>query len=162
MIDFTDKDWIILKDMLGDHMRKPDVTISPNGEPYIYRWHILPKGGPANVYLHVQVRSDPRIEKHDHPWDNTTAMLAGTYDEELDFAPGSRRPAVTFKRKTGDMIFRRAEWSHRLILTSPYAMTLFTTGPKVREWGYWFKDGWHHNRRHNVVENGVSVFKEHL
>ncbi len=168
MIDFADADWEIFTTFLGG-ARKPDKTISPDGDPYLYRWHVTPEHGPANVYLHVQVASDPRIEKHDHPWDNTTVMLAGTYEEELDQDPEGRHPyspngffGGRYKRKAGDMIFRKAEWSHRLILTSPYAMTLFTTGPKIRDWGYWFPDGWHHNKRHNVLVNGVAIFREDM
>ncbi len=38
-----------------------------------------------------------------------------------------------------------------------YTMTIFSTGPKVREWGFWYGDEWHHNQRHVADRDGVSV-----
>lgn len=157
------KDRAMVSQLIGG-LRDPDLTISPDGNPYLYRWNVLPPRGPANVFLHMQVASDPRKELHDHPWDNSTVMLSGSYNEFLD--PDPKRPRSRgpggFVRSTGDVIFRRAEWSHRLILTTPYALTLFSTGPKIRDWGYWFADGWHHNKRHNSLVDGVATFQEEM
>ncbi len=162
MRDFPDNmataDYLKLIDTLGG-WRPPDLTISPNGEPYLYRWHVIPRNADANVYLHVQVSDDPRDELHDHPWSNASVILAGGYIEILDKDPINRR-AHTYIRNPGDVIFRAGPWAHRLMMRAPYTMTLFSTGPKVREWGYWFPDGWHHNERHNVTVNGVATFQE--
>ena len=64
--------------------------------------------------------------------------------------------------REGAVIHRQAEEAHRLLLASPlgYTMTLFSTGPKRREWGFWFPDGWRNQR--DVIENlpdGRSLFK---
>lgn len=150
-------DYHMVLSILGG-CRKPDLSITPNGDPYIYRWHLV-KSPQANVYLHIQVSDDPRDELHDHPWDNTSVILAGGYEEIVNFAPNCGAPAA-FIRKKGDVIFRQAHWAHKLILAAPYTITLFTTGPKIRNWGYWFRDGWHHNNRHNVLVDGVAIFKE--
>lgn len=151
----------IFLDILG-HWRTPDISIMPDGEPYLYRWHVVPRNKHANVYLHIQVSDDPRRELHDHPWDNVSVILAGGYTELLNPYP-EPRPAGMFVRRKGDMIFRRAGWSHRLLMAgNPYTMTLFSTGPHIRDWGYWFPDGWHHNKRHNVDVDGVAVFKEEM
>jgi hypothetical protein len=152
--------------MLKGHPREPDMTISPDGKPYLYRWHILPRSQEVNVYFHVQVGDDPREELHDHPWDNTSVILAGGYEEILDPKPDPfRKPLnpMKFVRSKGDVIFRRSSWAHRLLMAGhPYTMTLFSTGPKIRDWGYWFPDGWHHNLRHNVLVDSVATFKEEM
>ncbi len=165
MRDFPDNmataDYLKLIDTLGG-WRPPDLTISPSGSPYLARWHVIPRNADANVYLHVQVSDDPRDELHDHPWSNVSVILAGGYIELLSQTPSlsnGTNPTV-YVRNPGDTIFREAHWAHRLIMRAPYTMTLFSTGPKVREWGYWFPDGWHHNERHNVTVNGVATFQE--
>ncbi len=61
------------------------------------------------------------------------------------------------------MIFRRAEERHRLLmLPGPrYTMTQFTTGPKIRNWGFWYPDGW--RNASEVTErlpDGRSITKE--
>ena len=146
-------------------LRQPDLVIAPDGEPYLYRWHVIPRSVHANVYFHIQVSDDPERPLHDHPWDNTSVILAGGYDEIIASRPGDfGRYLVTYteRRKEGDVVFRPAEQAHRLLLASPlgYTMTLFSTGPKRREWGFWFPDGWRNQR--DVIENlpdGRSLFK---
>lgn len=123
-----------------DRLANPDVIIAPDGSPYIYRWHVIPRNAAgANVYFHIQVQSDPERPLHDHPWDNVSHLLSGGYVEIIQECPpyGFVREVP---RRAGDVIFRKAEAAHRLILPKgvPYIMSLFTTGPVVREWGFWF------------------------
>ena len=139
--------------------RQPDLIIAPDGEPYLYRWHVIPRNDFGNVYFHIQVADDPERPLHDHPWDNTSVILAGGYDEQLRAAPGHDIRKV----REGDVIHRKAEEPHRLLLASPlgYTMTLFSTGPKRRRWGFWFPDGWRDQAE--VIENlpdGRSIFKD--
>lgn len=122
----------------------PDLVISPDGKPYLYRWHIT-RTPQACVYFHIQIGDDPERPLHDHPWDNFSVILAGGYTEilsEREGPPG--RIVPVFNRKKGDVITRKAGWPHRLLLPAehPYTMTLFSTGPKVREWGFWYPTGW--------------------
>lgn len=119
-------------------MRAPDLVIEPDGVPYIYRWHIIPRNEVANVYLHVQTASDPARPLHDHEYDNQSVILAGGYEEIIQPRPSYGTPARC-TRYVGETIHRRAEEAHRLLLPEgvPYAMSLFTTGPRRREWGFW-------------------------
>lgn len=137
---------------LGIH-RNPDLTIMPLGVPYLYRWRLTPRGLGANVFLHVQCGSDPERPLHDHPWDNQSIILFGGYDEILDascLTHGDEAVKVNaqgdFIRhlRQGSVVHRKAEDAHRLILPSeiPYTISLFTTGPKVREWGFYMPEGW--------------------
>jgi hypothetical protein len=141
--------------------RDPDLVIAPDGNPYLYRWHVTPPKGPANVYLHVQVADDPERPLHDHPWDNTSVILSGGYKEIMSLSAGEPQPksTTTFYRSKGDVIFRRAAWPHRLFLLHgwKYTMTLFTTGPKVREWGFWYPRGWIPYTEVTRVKDGKSV-----
>lgn len=146
----------------------PDLVLAPDGKPYLYRWYLV--GGnttegativthaPAHVMLHVQVQSDPERPFHDHPWDNQSVIVSGRYIERIQSDPPFGA-VEEVERKKGDVIVRAAREAHRLILPEgvPYTMTIFSTGPKVRDWGFWYGDTWHHNRQHVAFRNGVSV-----
>lgn len=156
--------WTLAHRFIGEGsltLREPDLCIAPDGQPYLWRWHIVEHNAEANAYFHIQVADDPERPLHDHPWDNTSVILAGGYDELIS-KPGD--PLVfTRKAREGDVIHRKAEEPHRLLLASPYGytMTLFTTGPKRRRWGFWFKDKWRDQA--DVIVNlpdGRSIFKD--
>ena len=159
----TEEDRATFTSILGSTYHDPDLVIAPDGEPYIYRWHVIPHNDNANVYLHVQVKSDPERPLHDHPWDNQSVILSGGYTEIMGDKWNWAHAAYHVVRKKGDVIQRKAHWSHRLILPEqhPYTMTLFTTGPKVREWGFWMPDGWHSYKEMTELQNGVSILKEY-
>jgi hypothetical protein len=129
------------------HMRDPDEVLAPAGFPYLYRWHLV-RGPEANTYFHIQVANDPKRPLHDHPWDNQSVILAGGYTEMLcenpDAPAAEERQYLECHRKPGDVVWRKASYAHRLLLPegTPYTMTMFSTGPKVREWGFWYPDGW--------------------
>ena len=146
----------IVRDVLGV-VRRPDLTIAPDGNPYLYRWHLV-QAPVANVYLHLQVTSDPERPLHDHPWDNQSVILAGGYWEVFGKEPGHKELRVF--RKAGDVVHRKAAEPHRLVLDKEgphYALTMFTSGPKIREWGFWYPNGWVHNYDVVRTENGVST-----
>lgn len=151
---------------IGSLYRPPDITIAPDGNPYLYRWHVIPRNRDANVYFHVQVASDPERPLHDHPWDNTSYILAGGYDELVEVNPYAQRQI--FRRRPGDIVHRPAEQAHRLILPGDrrYTISLFVTGPTVRNWGFWIPDSrgrpvWIAHEQCTVNHpDGTSVFKE--
>lgn len=166
----SNEDWDTAMTILGGHARKPDVVI---GEPsYLFRWHVVPRNRAANAYLHLQVRSDPDRPLHDHPWDNHSVILAGGYDEVMgqeNFGSGvgtkygQWEPLVTEVRpiRKGQTRWRPAAQPHRLILPEgiDYTLTLFSTGPKVRDWGFWCKDGWRPHEECVVFdERGHSIW----
>lgn len=167
----TPEDREIALDILapsGGLLSHPDLVIIPDGEPYLYRWNLV-RGMRANVYFHIQVRSDPERPLHDHPWDNQSVLLAGGYEELTDFGWTAERHRVgkptdevvvhNMHRKPGDVVWRKAEEAHRLILPEhvPYTISLFSTGPKVRDWGFWYPNGWKHYTDVTRTINGQSV-----
>ena len=143
-----------------DYEDEPDLTIAPDGEPYLYRWHLIPQNKVGNVYFHIQVRSDPERPLHDHPWDNMSNIISGGYTEILNTTPECGQfTEFTRERLPGEVITRRAHWAHRLILPEdvPYTMTLFSTGPKIRDWGFWYPTGWVSHKDLVELHDGVSV-----
>jgi len=139
-LDFSglaEEDTAFVRAALRGRLRDPDLTI---GEPaYLHRWHLVPRNKKANVYLHIQVASDPDRPLHDHPWDNTSVIVSGGYDELIMDLPWPGGYVKTIKRKSGAVVHRQAEQPHRLILPAgtPYTITIFSTGPVVRSWGFW-------------------------
>lgn len=114
----------------------PDFVI---GDNYLRRWWVVPRSKLCNVYLHEILHSDDDRALHDHPWDNTTMLLEGGYIEHT--------PNMWVKRQAGDIIHRKATDAHRLqVPEGGRAVTLFMTGPVVREWGFHCPNGWRHWR----------------
>ena len=56
-------------------------------------------------------------------------------------------PEGVFERKAGDVIARKASDAHRLeIPEGGRAVSIFMTGPVMREWGFHCPQGWRHWR----------------
>lgn len=148
---------------IGSQYRKPDLVITgEDGEPYLYRWWLLQRNSLANVYAHYQVASDPARPLHDHPWDNTSVVLAGGYTEAMNVTPRHGMDFTNlYHRKPGDVIARKAHWAHRLILPKdiPGTLTFFTTGPRIHSWGFWYK-GQHvkHEEWTTFTKDGKSIW----
>ncbi|WP_311271254.1 hypothetical protein [Sphingobium sp. WCS2017Hpa-17] len=114
--------------------REPDFIIGPD---YIRRWWVIPRNKSCNVYLHEILHSDDDRAMHDHPWANTSLLLDGSYIEHT--------PEGAFTRVAGDVIERPAQALHRLeVIPGQRAISLFMTGPTVREWGFACPKGWVH------------------
>ena len=114
--------------------RPPDFVI---GDDYLRRWWVIPRNNFANQYLHDIRRSDDDRAFHDHPWHNTSFLIFGSY---IEHTPDGR-----FVREAGDVIERPAHALHRLeLIPGERAISLFSTGPKVREWGFDCPHGWVH------------------
>lgn len=66
-------------------------------------------------------------------------MLGGLLVEHMR---GGKRRLVP----VGSIVARSARFSHRLALAPgcASACTLFITGPRIREWGFWCPKGWRH------------------
>ncbi len=112
--------------------RKPDFVI---GTDYLRRWWIIPRNEGCNVYLHEFRHSDDDRALHDHPWSNTSFLLKGEYLEHTTDG--------TFHRRAGDIVTREATALHRIeLINDAPAVSLFITGPKVRDWGFACPQGW--------------------
>jgi len=130
--------------------REPDECI-PNpetGEAYLRRWHLWRRAkgvGWSNLYVHEYVGSDLDRALHDHPWASLSLMLTGVL-KEIYVRRGKYETRVI---QPGRLVYRPATFTHRLELvpsSRDIPRTLFLTGPKVRDWGFWTSRGWVHWR----------------
>ncbi len=120
--------------------RAPDFVI---GDHYLERWFVIPRNPWFNIYLHQIAKSDDDRALHDHPWWNVSVVLVGGYWEHSIAAGGV---ASRVFRRPGSVTFRRAKAAHRLEIGSgdSPAVTLFITGPRIRQWGFHCPNGWRH------------------
>jgi quercetin dioxygenase-like cupin family protein len=125
------------------------------GHNYLKRWWVVPRNQFANVYLHEVTGPDDDRAMHDHPWMNTSVIISGGYIEHT--------PEGVFERHEGDVITRPAEALHRLELLPGVERTisLFFTGPRVREWGFMTDHGWVHYKEFIEIHGERSYVKEH-
>lgn len=123
----------------------PDVVVgkSYDGDTsdsvYLNRWNLLPRNVYCNAYFHEFLRSDWDRHLHDHPWRSLSLCLAGTGVEHFRLN-GGRIGRRTIE--AGDVWYRPLNLSHRIELVDGPLLTIFITGPTMREWGFETEDGW--------------------
>lgn len=130
-------------------LRGPDFIVGGPGDPYLLRWWIIPRNRFFNVYLHCFQRSDDDRALHSHPYlFNCSVLLRGQYREWV-FAPLTVEgefygvePSPLHDRKAPTIAPRWGKSPHRIELTAGPCWTLFITGPRVREWGFYCPQGW--------------------
>ncbi len=111
--------------------RPPDKII---GDNYLFRWFIIPRNRFFNIYLHKFYGSDDDRALHDHPWPSVSFLL---YGELKEFHFNGVR--IIYKWLP---VFRSAKFAHRIELLKGPAITLFITGPNLREWGFHCPGKW--------------------
>ena len=124
------------------------IKIKPSrviGENYLSRWYIIPRNPWFNIYLHKFSGSDDDRAVHDHPWWSVSFLLKGRLIERY-LVPGTFVDWLEDARYVPRFrpVFRPAEFSHRLVLARGPAWTIFITGPRRREWGFWCGSRWVH------------------
>lgn len=166
-----------------DH-REPDFRIGSEVDPYLLRWFVVRNGrhwrglspamrqamlllgnpreddnGRCNIYIHRFMRSDDDRALHDHPWAWRTILLDGEYIEHVPRDPSyPAGTTVAHYRRAGDISARRrGTQPHRIELISGPVLTLFMTGGKSREWGFWCDKGWRHWRQFTAPGDGGQV-----
>jgi hypothetical protein len=107
--------------------------VHEDGAPYLERYHIVDTRH-VQVRIHHWLSSDDQRAPHDHPWANTTLVLAGHLIEHTDNGGRALAPGTVVSRHPTD--------PHRIELISDDAWTLFVTGPIVRDWGFHTSTGW--------------------
>lgn len=130
--------------------RTRQIIRDAEGSPYLIRYFIWkPEGLKGRIYLHHILRSDRDRALHSHPWNFTSFILWGGYWEHND-SKNPRYSRIWFG--AGTTLHRRAKWKHRLELPEgTTAWTLFFTGPKINEWGF-FPDGkFCHHKKYNYL-----------
>ena len=102
-----------------------------------------------NIYLHKFIGSDNDRALHDHPWWSLSFLLKGELIEVLKENPHTKELRMIGKWRP---YLRPARLAHRMVLIGDEAWTLFLTGPKIREWGFWTL-----NKEYWEQENGFGL-----
>ena len=125
--------------VLAPPSREPDFVIGPEDNPYLLRWHLLPRGedDSSSLYYHIFLRDDDRA-LHDHPRESVSVLLSGQLREIYD--DGGRVAGRLLLR--GGLVKRASESAHRIEVVDGPAHTLFFVGPRVRNWGFHCPNGW--------------------
>lgn len=95
--------------------------------PYVVRWRVETPIG--SIRLHHWLAPDDDRAMHDHPWWFLTMCLRGGYVDHSPSGDDHLRP--------GSIRYRPAEHQHTVFPDPGGAWTIFVTGPKSRDWGFW-------------------------
>lgn len=106
--------------------------------PLLTRYYLLETRWFA-LYLHHLQASDEDRALHDHPWSFLTLLLSSGYWE---WVPSNVGPYRLWRRRFS-LLWRPAEWQHRLELVKP-TWTLVLRLKRRREWGFLTRNGWMH------------------
>lgn len=106
---------------------------------YLNRWWVLPRNPWFNIYLHQFIGGDDDRASHDHPWWSVSFNLKGRLLEEIHQHTEEETWVSKQYRRIKWLVpyFRSAEHSHIMHLKTKTAWTLFITGPRRRDWGFW-------------------------
>lgn len=124
---------------------------------YLIRYSLFSCKWFAIKVHHILLSDDDCL--HDHPWAFVTMLLKGAYIEESGgggvlqgvkwespaHLTGEEYRADTdwVVYKAGNILYRKAEWAHRLILEPGKTVWSFViTFKKQREWGFFTPNGW--------------------
>jgi hypothetical protein len=139
-------DWIVARTM----KRPPDFIIGAIKEDaYMLRWWVIPRNRFFNLYLHKVLRDDEDRALHDHPWASLSYMVSGGIWEVTN----DGREWV----KPGRWKYRGASYAHRLVRSAEPAVTLFFTGPRIRQWGFHCPKGWRHWKDFVAKDDAGSI-----
>lgn len=140
--------------------REPDfqITRGSDKEVYLRRWWVIPRNRFFNVYLHNMLRDDDAV-LHDHMYVSLSLVLTDGLEEvwcrnpanrryrehHYDYSRGDVYDYLTQRRTVcgGDLVWRSSRMAHQLIVRQE-AWTLFVTGPRIKEWGFWCPRGFRH------------------
>lgn len=97
----------------------------------------------SQAFLHFFARGDDDQSLHDHPWNFTTRLLAGSYVENLPPEDWDRSSGVgpawderTVAHYAGQTVHHQAEDLHCVSSVKEGTFTLVSTGPRIRPWGF--------------------------
>lgn len=149
--------WTVIEGdgMLQPPARDPDFVIGDPNDPYLLRWWLTERTEDGNcLYYHRFLRDDDDRALHNHPWPSFSIVVRGTLREITDDGENIY--------SAGDTVFRTADHSHRMIVLEKPSDTLFFTGPKIQEWGFWTTSGWVHWKDFVDPQNHGQVRKEKM
>lgn len=129
-------------------MRRPADRVI--GVAYMERWYVWPRNPVCNLYVHRYSGSDDDRAEHDHPWWSLSYLVRGRL---IEFSHHRATPVLA-----GAWRLRSARMRHRLeVVNGPRPVTLFLTGPRIRQWGFWCPNGWRPWREFTDPADGGQI-----
>lgn len=120
---------------------EPHLVVGDPAAPYMLRWWLIPRNRFFNIYLHKFLNDDDDRAKHDHPWASLSILLYGQIREIVEVSCTLLAGALTEETRLyrpGSVVYRSPYHTHRIELPDGKpAWTIFITGPKTRDWGFW-------------------------
>ena len=118
------------------------IIMRRDGKPYLERYYILHSDSISwlpGIYLHKFLSSDEDPELHDHPWGTSVSfVLTGGYFEEYRYADARNRYRSNVRMLgPGRINIIHADTFHRVDLIEDHAWTLFMSGERKQDWGFW-------------------------
>lgn len=159
--------------------REPDFCVvrGDTGEVYLRRWWIIPRNNFFNIYLHNMLKDDDAV-LHDHMYISLSLVLTDGLTENFVRRPdrvwrkmeikdhvegwlaGTYFPMQSISEhrdiSEGALIYRSSRLAHQLVVQKP-AWTIFITGPRIKEWGFWCPKGFRHWKNYVDVTQDPSV-----
>lgn len=111
----------------------PCRLIKPDDQPYLERYYVCTVMG-RTYYLHRFVSADAERHMHNHPFDGTSVVLAGSYTEEVATdicAHAGRSGCVTESHRVRWFNSVPGSKFHRIRDAEPGTWTLFSHGPRL-------------------------------
>lgn len=125
---------------------------SPQG-PLLVRYILIRNPKYWGIFLHKLCRSDHDRALHDHPWPFVSLILANGYKEihhvswkeshnEMLDCKVEEITEEVLQHISGEIMYRPAEWRHRVVIEGKPCWTLVLVGPRARRWGFWPNGTW--------------------
>lgn len=143
-------------------------------KPYLARYYLFRRNWMGNrfpwlpsVYLHFFYRGDEDEELHNHPWGTSLSLiLTGGYEEERRDGEKTRFRVI----RPGMFNLIRKDDFHRVTLLEPQkgAWTLFITGTREQDWGFWHPEtktyiSWQeHVRRREEANSAMTTLEKDI
>lgn len=159
--------------------------IDVDGLKYLRRFYLTPrrkdefgeetgKSLGFGVYLHYFYRGDEERQLHNHPWEKSISFILSsgyleerkTKDDEVELRnirPFWQAPCVWqwFSKSKYYNVIDKNDF-HRVIKKqkSPHVWTLFITGKRAQEWGFWDRDTKQYTHFEDVVKQSEQGYKQ--
>ena len=125
--------------------------VSRFGQVHFRRFRLLQTPWFA-VYIHQICKSDEDSFPHDHPWNFSSIILEGSYEETAWYPPHfDVGHCNTYY--TDDVIEHKAVDAHKIRLRSTEVWTLVFTSGRDRYWGYQTDAGWIGHKEYRQLKN---------
>ena len=143
--------------MILDKLFNKRVICRRDGNPYLTRYYLFrkPVSWMPSIYLHCFHEGDMDLELHDHPWDYSfSVILKGKYKEEYRDKEDQVKERIL---SPGKINFVTGSKFHRVDLISDKVWTIFVSGRKIKDWGFWDR---HTHDYVNWREHEAKQFKD--